>query len=474
MSKLVKMRTRQEWRILALSLIVPVLMLSFYALRYGRVPARNELVEALAGVAALCLMFQAWKVHKESLTKGVLFGTASTLFLLASNYYPDEDRLLVFMVMAAPLSLEGLKRWFFKKHEKEQLIIRACVTWLVIAVLSCALWAFLTWNDMDEIFPALFAQLIETVAWSLLQLREYADNAEKAKKLWRAWLLCLLFCYWILGERTLSGMFFNTRWYSLYWFSLPLIYAWLLRFLKKQKLSRRIEGLVYFAFCLIVFWNNMSGWHYGPSGEIFFLLMPLIVYAGEKRREEKSVSAYVLPLLYTLVCGVMTFLGSERLRTVIYNLDGPAIDIPNAPRVDWLRYRLGGLKSFFIGNIYYYEGQPGFQDFEHAVDYNALEEPVYPYFWLYFLVLVLVVAAVSILLLRMRWSDAALNRSKNYLAISFFLRVAIIIPGVLFMYGVSGVAFPFEPYRMMDLLILWLLFEKHKSVEALRDELGEV
>ncbi len=473
MSKLVKMRTRQEWRILALALIVPVLMLSFYALRYGWVPARNELVEALAGVAALCLMFQAWKVHKESLTKGVLFGTASTLFLLASNYYPDEDRLLVFMVMAAPLSLEGLKRLLLKKYEKEQAIIRACVTWLVITVLSCVLWAFLTWNSKDETYPVLFAQLIETAAWSLLAVREYADEAERTKKRWRAWLLCLLFCYWVLGERTLKGMFFNTVWYSLYWYSLPLIYAWLLRWLEKQQLSRRNVGLIYFAFCLIVFWNNMSGLHDGPSGEIFFLLMPLIVYAGEKRREENRVSTYALPLLYALVCGVMTFLKSERLRTVLYNLGGPAIDIPNAPRVDWFRYRLGGFKSFFIGNVYYYEGQLGFQDFEHAVDYNALEEPVYPYFWLYFLVLVLVVAAVSILLLRMRWSDAALNRSKNYLATSYLLRAAIIIPGVLLMYGVSGVAFPFEPYSMMDLLILWLLFEKHRSVETLRNETVE-
>lgn len=462
MSKLIQMRTRQEWRILALSLIVPVLILAFYAFRFGWVPTRNTLVEALAGVAALCLMFQAWWVHRQSLMKAVLFGTASALLLLKSDYYPEEDRFLVFMVMAAPLCLEGLKRRFLKKHEKEQAIIRACIAWLVIAAASCALWVSLTRNTGDETYPVLFVQLIETAAWSLFAVREYADEAERTKKRWRAWLLCLLFSYWILGERTLKGMFFNTVWYSLYWYSLPLLYAWLLRFLKEQKLSCRMEGLLYFTFCLIVFRNNMSGRHDGPSGEIYFLLMPLIVYAGEKRREEKSVSAYALPLLYALMCGVMTFIKSERLRMVIYNLGGPAIDIPNGPRVDWLRYRLGGLKSFFVGNIYYYEGQPGFQDFEHSIDYSALEEPVYPYFWLYCLILVLVVAAVSILLLRMRWSDAALDRSKNYLAISYLLRAAILIPGVLFMYGVGGVAFPFDP-NLMDLLILWLLFERRKK-----------
>ena len=123
MSKLLHIRTPQERRILALSLIVPVLMLAFYAVQYGWVPARNELVEALAGIAAVCLMLQAWKIRKQSLAKAVLFSSASTLFLLASDYYPEEDRLLVFLVMAAPLYLEGLKRWYWKKRENEKTIL---------------------------------------------------------------------------------------------------------------------------------------------------------------------------------------------------------------------------------------------------------------------------------------------------------------------------------------------------------------
>lgn len=472
MSKLLHIRTPQQRRILALSLIVPVLMLAFYAVQYGWVPARNELVEALAGIAAICMMLQAWKVHKQYLTKAVLFGSTSTFFMLASDYYPEEDRFLVVLVMAAPLCLEGLKRRYLKKREKEQTIIYVCITWLVIAAASCVLWALVTRNGADELYPIVFIQLIETAAWSLLAARDYSGEEKRTKELWRAWFLCLLFCYWVLGERTLRGMFYNTLWYSLYWYSLPLIYAWLLRFLKKQQLSRRVVCLVYFAFCLVAFWNNMSGWHNGPSGEIYFVFMPLIVFAGEKRREEKSVSTYAFPLLYALVCTWMTFLKSERLRTVIYNLGGPAIDIPSGPRVDWLRYRLGGLKSFFVGNIYYYEGQPGFQDFEN-IDFSVLEEPVYPYFWLYFLILVLVLAAVSILLLRLHWSDAALNRSKNYLAVSYLLRAAIIIPGVLFMYGVSGVTFPFEPFSLMDLLVLWLLFAEQGARKGLRRETGE-
>ena len=457
MSKRLHIRTPQQRQILALSLIVPVLMLAFYAIQYGWVPVRNVLVEALAGIAAVCLMLQAWKVHKQSLPKAVLFSSASTLFIHASDYYPEEDRLLVFLVMTAPLCLEGLKRWYWKKHEKEKAILCACITWLVIAAAGCVLWALVTGNCAEELYPIAFAQLIETAAWSLIAAREYSGEEERTKTLWRAWLLCVLFCYWVLGERTLRGMFYNTPWYSLYWYSLPLIYAWLLRLLKKQQLSSRVVCLAYFAFCLVVFWNNMSGRHKGPSGEIYFLLMPLIVHAGEKRRDEKSVSTYGSPILYALVCAWMTFLKSERLRMVLYNLGGPAIDIPNSPRVDWLSYRLGGLRSFFAGNIYYYEGQPGAGN---IIDTALIEEPVYPYYWLYFFILVLVVAVVSILLLRMRGPDAARSRSRNYLAVSYLLRVAIILPGALFMYGVSGVAFPFEPFSLMDLLVLWLLFSE--------------
>ena len=470
MSKLLHIRTPQERRILALSLIVPVLMLAFYAVRYGWVPARNVLVEALAGIAAVCLMLQAWKIRKQSLAKAVLFSSASTLFLLASDYYPEEDRLLVFLVMAAPLYLEGLKRWYWKKHEKEKAILCACITWLVIAAAGYVLWALVTGSGAEELYPIAFVQLIETAAWSLIAAREYSGEEERTKKLWRAWLLCLLFCYWVLGERTLRGMFYNTPWYSLYWSSLPLIYAWLLRLLKKQKLSHRMVCLVYFAFCLVVFWNNMSGRHKGPSGEIYFLLMPLIVYAGERQRSEKNISGVVFPLAYTLVCAWMTFLNSERLRMVLYNLGGPAIDIPNSPRVDWLSYRLGGLRSFFAGNIYYYEGQPGAGN---IIEPALIEEPVYPYYWLYFFILVLVVVLVSILLLRMRGPDAARRRSRNYLAVSYLLRVAIIIPGALFMYGVSGVAFPFEPFSLMDLLVLWLLFAEQGAGKGLQREAGE-
>jgi len=470
MRKLLHIRTPQQRRILALSLIVPVLMLAFYAVQYGWVPARNELVEALAGIATVCLMLQAWNVHEQSLAKAVLFGSASTFFVLASDYYPEEDRFLVFLVMAAPLCLEGLKRRYLKKCEKEQTIIYVCITWLAITAVSCALWALVTGNGAEELYPIAFVQLIETAAWSLLAAKDYSGEEEQTKKRWRAWLLCVLFCYWILGERTLRGMFYNTPWYSLYWYSLPLIYALLLRFLKKQQLSRWVVYLAYFAFCLVVFWNNMSGRHNGPSGEIYFLLMPLVVYAGERRREEKSVSACGFPILYALVCAWMTFLKSERLRMVLYDLGGPAIDIPNGQRVDWLRYRLGGLRSFFAGNIYYYEGQPGAGE---ILEPAVIEEPVYPYFWLYFFILVLVVALVSILLLRMHGSDAAHNRSKNYLAVSYLLRVSIIIPGVLFMYGVSGVAFPFEPFSLMDLLVLWLLFAEQGAGKGLQREAGE-
>lgn len=466
MNKLIQMRTRQEQRILTLVLTVPVLMLGFRILDGGWRSARDILVESLAGIAALCLMLHAWKIHKKSLTKGILFGSASALLLLASDYYPEEDRLLVIMVMAAPLCLEGLKRRFVKRHGKERASLSACIAWMVIAAAICTVWSFITGNHALELYLLLLVELIETAGWFLVIIRKYSDEQERAKKLWRAWLLGLLFCYWILGEKSLSGMFYNTPWYSLYQAGIPLLYVWLLGFLKEQKLSRLNVNLIYYTFSLVVFHSNMSWWHYGPSCEIFFLLMPLIVYLGEKQRGSKTISDYVLPPVYTIVCSWMTFVNSERLRMVLYDLGGPAIDIPSSPRADWLQYRFGALKSFFAGNIYYYEGQPGLQFINNNIDCSKIEEAVYPFFWFYAFVLVLVAAAASVLLLRMHWSNEALNRSKNYLVVSYLLRAAIHIPGTLFLYNVSGVGFPFAIYSLMDFLILWLLLERNRMMEV--------
>lgn len=208
-------------------------------------------------------------IHKKSLPKGILFGNASAIFLLASDHYPEEDRLLVIMVMAAPLCLEGLKRRFMEKYEEKQAILGACIVWLAITAAICAVWTFINGNRWGVIYPALIVWLIETAVWFLLVTRRYSDEQERAKMLWRSWLLSLLFCYWILGKRSLSGMFYYTPWHSLYRAGLPLLYAWLLRLLKEREFSRLNVNLVYYTFSLVVFHGNMSWRHYSPSGRSF-------------------------------------------------------------------------------------------------------------------------------------------------------------------------------------------------------------
>lgn len=466
MNKLAQMRTKREWLILALALIVPLLGLSFTALDEGLQYAGLELTEALAGLGAVCLMLLAWKSRKTSLTKAVLLGSASTLLVLASDYYPDEDRFLAFLIVMLPLCLSGLMRLLMKKRTQEQAILICCVASLPIVAAFCLVWSTMTWTDMSDLWPRLLVLLIETAVWSLLVDRTYASGEERSAKLWRAWLLCALLCCWILGESKLEGMLTLSCWYDLYWYAQPLLYALLLRFLKKRGV--RPAGLIYFALCLLVYRLNLSGTHCGPSGDIFFLLMPLIVYTGETRRDGKPLQRHLLRLGYTLLCCGLTYLNSERLRMVIYDLGGPAIDIPNGPRVDWIAYRLAGLKSYFAGNVEAFDALTGFRDFENYenyVYYGGFGAQTYRHGWWWFLVLVLAVVAVSVLLLRMKWPDPALNRSKNYLALSYLLRAAIYVPGVLFMYIISGVDFPFSPYQLMDLLLLWMLFEKQKATE---------
>lgn len=467
MNKMIQMRTRRGWLILSVAMLVPVLELMSLFAEYGRGAVRNKLAEALAGVGAIVLMLLAWKVRKQSLTKAAVLSAASVPLVLLNEDPPNEIAFGVFFLSLTPLALAGLQRLFMRKTSCEKsAVLSGAGVWTALVLLLRLLWSFLTRSEADGIWESLLILLTGTALWTYLLLKTYRDGDERARWLRLAGLLLLLFCFWLLEDFQLSGMICGTCWYFLYRCSLPLIYAWVFRLLGRKAHGSTRRDLAYFALCVLVFWDNMSGRHYGPSGEIFYLLMPLIVYLGEKQCSGMTVSDYVLPPVYTIVCSWMTFVNSERLRMVLYDLGGPAIGIPDGPRVDWLQYRIGALKSFFAGNIYYYEGQPGLRSLESSIDISKIDEPVYPFFWFYFFILVLVIATVSILLLRMRWPDAALNRGKNYLAAGYLLRAAIHVPGTLFLYNVSGVAFPFAIYSLMDFLILWLLLERNRMKEG--------
>lgn len=466
MNRIKQMRTRREWLILGVAMLVPLHELISLFMEYGWGTVRNQLVEALAGVGAIVLMLLAWKVRKKSLTKAALLGTASMLLVLVKDYYPAETVFRVLFLILTPLALAGLRRLLMRKtsNEKRALLFGAA-GWTALALLVRLLWSYLTRHDLDDAWASLGILLAGTAMWSYLMLRPCPDEDERKSRLRRAWLLLALFCFWMLGEFRLTGMIYGTCCYSLYWYSLPLIYAGVLRLLNKKLLGNTRRDLAYFAFCALVFWDNMSGRHYGPSGEIFYLLMPLIVYACELPREEKTLSSHLLPPAYVLLCCGLTFAESERLRTVLYNIGGPAIGIPEGPRVDWLGYRLAGLKGFFTGDMQEYWSLAGLPEDEYALLCDLTENQGWQHSWWWFFILVPIIAAVAVLLLRTRWENPALNRSKGYLAGGWLLRMAILVPSVLFRYSSIGVALPFDT-SLMDFLALWLLFDRNRDLRG--------
>lgn len=466
MNRIIQLRTRREWLILGVAMLVPVHELTSLFMEYGWGTVRNELVEALAGVGAIVLMLLAWKVRKQSLTKAALLSAASMLLILVNDYYPDEMEFCVFFLILTPLALAGLQRLFMRKtSSQKRAVLYGAAVWMAFVLLARLLWSFLTWDSMDDAWATLGILLLGTAVWSYLLMRSYPDRDKRESWLRRAWLLLLLLCFWMLGEYRLTGMIYGTCWYSLYWYSLPLVYAGVLRFLGKKVQGSTRRDLAYFAFCTLVFWNNMSGRHYGPSGEIFYLLMPLIVYACELPREEKTLSSHLLPPAYVLLCCGLTFAESERLRTVLYHIGGPAIGIPAGPRVDWIGYRLAGLKGFFTGDMQEYWSLAGLSEKEYAILCRFTEDQGWQHSWQWFFVLVPIVAAVAVLLLRTRWETPPMNRSKAYLAVGYLLRMAILVPSVLFQYASSGVALPFD-ISLMDFLALWLLFDRNRDLRG--------
>ena len=457
------MRTRREWLILGAAMLVPIHeLLSLYA-EYGWVPVRNELVEAFSGVGSIVLMLLAWKVRKHSLAKAALLGTASMLLVLVNDYYPDEMEFRVFFLILTPLALAGLKRLFMRKksNEKRALLYGAAV-WMALVLLVRLLWSYLGWHRMDAVWATLSILLAGTAVWSYLLMKPYPDKDERERWLRWAWLLLALFCFWMLKEYRLAGVIYGTCWYSLYWYSLPLVYAGVLRFLGRTAHKSTRRDLAYFAFCTLVFWDNMSGRHYGPSGEIFYLLMPLIIYACELPRQDKTMSSHMLLPAYVLLCGALTFAESQRLRMVLYHIGGPAIGIPAEPCVDWIGYRLAGLKGFFTGNMQEYWSLAGLPEDEYALLCRLTEERGWQHSWQWFFVLVLIIVAGAVMLLRTRWKNPPMNRSKDYLAGGYLLRMAILLPSVLFQYVTSGVALPFDT-SLMDFLALWLLIDRNKD-----------
>ncbi len=191
--------------------------------------------------------------------------------------------------------------------------------------------------------------------------------------------------------------------------------------------------------------------------------MPLIVCAWELPREQKTLSSHLLPPAYGLLCCGLTFALSQRIRTVICRLGGPAIGIPEGPRTDWLGYRLAGLKGFFTGGMQEYWSLAGLPEEEYALLLSFPEEHGWQDAWRWFFLMVLITAAAALLLLRTRWEDPLMNRSKGFLAAGFLLRMAILVPSVLFQHISRGVAMPFGT-SLMDFLVLWLLFDRNRAL----------
>ncbi len=182
------------------------------------------------------------------------------LLVLVNGCCPDEMEFRVFFLMRTPPALEGLRRRFMRRasDEKHALLYGAAV-WTALELPARLLRSWLTWNRMRDGRASLGILPAGTALWPYLLLRTFPDRDERGKGLRRARVLLALFCFWMLGEYQLTETVFKTVWYSLYWYSLPLVYAGVLRLLGRKAPGNTVRDLAYSAFCTLVFWDNMFG-----------------------------------------------------------------------------------------------------------------------------------------------------------------------------------------------------------------------
>ncbi len=473
--KLINQREPGEWLILALAFSVTLLhagllLVDIYQGNYGL----ELLLRGIGRLLTVYLMILAWRLRKSAFRKAITCSIASMLLLMCSNYVYEEYIFQALLLLLGPICLFRLQKAFQNRFRSRWAApALALAVWLSAVAGASLLFCLFSLSDFDEIWFIYPLLLAEAAASMWLSQKRFEKAEFWRTTLLRWWAACLLLVLWILNEYRVADMRYDPCWFGFVSAGLPFFLAVLLRFLKGKLRSPWLSGGAFFACVLILFLCNLST-NLGPSRELYYICLPLIIYTIEGAEDRGSACPHVLRAGYALLCGGLTFAVNERLRTVFYDLGGPAVNISVSARVDWLAYRLAGLKSFFAGSAQPFEellGYPGYGDhYKYIFASDDIGAAIFGHGWWWLPVMLALVTLVSVLLLKTQWTNPAHNYCKNEFALSFFLRAAINLPAALFMYSTAGVTFPFSLHSMMDLMWLWLLFDRNMAVQRMNNK----
>ncbi len=477
MMKRLRIEKMEPWIILALAAAVTVIhivLLHLYGVSewgshyYAWAAISNGLLDCLIVYAMLC----AWRLRSTNLPHALLLGTVSMLafYLSFFNFVYKIDDGVEFahgvLVLTAPFLLWSIMYRLRGKMGKKTASVICGVIWglavLAITVMAAAIDGSLDWL-FDYLIPAAVI-ILEGCACIWVSAREFQDEQERKKWLWRAWLGGIVFAVLVNSLYTNDLFYFLSEscWGQAACAAMPIVYAMVFRLLISRKWHDALKLALYYAFCLF----TIRVYYYG----IFGLIMPIVICLVESRdSNRKSRWLLVTNALYTVAWAILRFFWDRRLREIFFDLGGPAVNISLTERVNWLGYRLAAVKSYLAGNTYAFmeyflrNGMPlddywkyqGYQTFDYDDHLGALTFRFGP-IWLVIMVgLVIIVAAL--LLKKNETLQKPVHRNRQYMGISYLIRAAVSCVYIVTMMRWYGEDFPFNAEKLMDLLVLWVL-----------------
>ena len=469
---------KQPWIILALAATVTVIhivLLHLYGVtewrthHYAWYTISEGLLDCLIVYAMLC----AWCLRSANLPHALLLGTVSMLafYLSFFNYMYKIDDGVEFvhgiLTQIAPFMLWSIMYRLCEKLEKKKASVICGVIW-GLAVLAITATAVFIDSSMDWLFDYLIPATViifEGCACIWVSARKFQDEQERKKWMWRVWLggLAIAVLLNSLYTNDLFVFLSDSCWGEAVYAAMPILYAMVFRLLMSRKWHDALKFVLYYAFCLFtirVYWYGLFG-----------LVMPILICLVESRDSNQNSRWFpVTSTLYTVAWAILSFFWDKRLREIVFDLGGPAVNIQLTERVDWLGYRLAAVKSYHAGNTYAFmkyflkNGQPldywenqGYQLY-YSDDFLGALTFQFGQIWL--VIMVILVIVVAVLLLKKNMSlPQTMHRNRQYMGISYLIRAALSCVYIVTMTRWSGRDFPFNAEMLMDLLVLWIMLK---------------
>ena len=426
------------------------------------------------------MMISAWRVRKANFLHAVLLGTISMLSFYMTFFqylYSLIEYWIGFLGLIAPFLTWSILYKVGQKEEKHKALEKCCVIWgitvLVIVIGAAAFDIELIFGLIrlhDFVIPILLV-ILEGCACAWVSAREYKQEEERKKWLWSAWIGSIAFAMLLTGQfsNELSLFWTMSCWGKVSEAAMPLLYALVFRWLTEKRMSSALKLFLYYGFCMFTVWQ----FGFGVSS----LIIPILVCVFEfGQKEYKSRLSVGYSALYTIIWAIYSFFSDKRLREIIYNLGGPAVNIDLTERVNWLGYKTAAWRSFLVGNEYafyeYYlrngltdsnkapiEQYPGYRTF---IDGDSLGSLIYRFGYGWLIVMAVLVVLVAILLLKGSFSKGQLmRRNIQYMGISYLIRAAVSCVYMVTMTVYSGENFPFNAGVLMDLLVLGMILNRN-------------